>query len=127
MGEAKQRELVVREQVVEALGLQTASGQLKVRWDKTAQATALGQMAFFIEFLTVTGLFDRWVEDCPLAYKSPNGSSGRDILGTWMLSILSGHWRYAHVSAMRGGCSQSGANGNEGSGGRRHVTGAKGD
>jgi Transposase DDE domain len=101
MGEAKQRELVVREQVVEALGLQTASGQLKVRWDKTAQATALGQMAFFIEFLTVTGLFDRWVGDCPLAYKSPNGSSGRDILGTWMLSILSGHWRYAHVSAMR--------------------------
>src|SRR4029450_5314375 len=57
--------------------------------------------AFFTEFRTVTGLFDRWVGDCPLAYKSPNGSSGRDILGTWMLSILCGHWRYAHVSAMR--------------------------
>src|SRR6266508_1991998 len=34
-------------------------------------------------------------------YKSPNGSTPRDIVGTWMLSILSGHWRYAHVSAMR--------------------------
>lgn len=101
MGEAKERGLVVRQQVVEALGLQTASGQLKVRWDDTAQATALGQMAFFIEFLTVTGLFDQWVADCPLNYKSPNGSTPRDILGTWMLSILSGHWRYAHVSAMR--------------------------
>jgi hypothetical protein len=58
MGEAKKRELAVREQVVEALGLQTASGPLKVRWDNNAQATALGQMAFFIEFLSATGLFN---------------------------------------------------------------------
>jgi len=101
MGEVKRRELVVRQQVVEALGLETASGRLKVRWDDNAPATALGQMAFFIEFLTTTGLFDQWMADCPLNYKSPNGSSRRDILGTWMLSILSGHWRYAHVSAMR--------------------------
>src|SRR5436190_18588607 len=101
MGEAKQRALVAGERVVETLGLQTSNGQLKVRWDGKAQATALGQMPFFIEFLTVTGLFDQWVADCPLDYKSPNGSSRRDILGTWMLSILSGHWRYAHVSAIR--------------------------
>lgn len=101
MGENKQRAMVARQQVVETLGLQTSSGQLKVRWDGKAQATALGQMPFFIEFLTVTELFDQWVKDCPLGYKSPNGSSRRDILGTWMLSILSGHWRYAHVSAIR--------------------------
>jgi hypothetical protein len=101
MGEAKRGELVSQQQVVEALGLETASGQLKVRWDGNAQATALGQMAFFIEFLTVTGLFDQWVADCPLDYKSPNGSSRRDVLETWLLSILSGHWRYAHVSAIR--------------------------
>jgi hypothetical protein len=101
MGESKQRALVRRQPVVEALGLETASGPLKVRWDDTAQSSALGQMAFFIEFVTVTGLFDQWVADCPLDYKSPNGSSRRDLLGTWMLSILSGHWRYAHVSAIR--------------------------
>jgi hypothetical protein len=74
MGEAKKRELAVREQVVEVLGLETAKGQLKVRWDENGQATALGQMAFFIEFLTATGLFDQWVGECPLNYKSPNGS-----------------------------------------------------
>jgi len=101
MGEAKQRDLVSQQQVVEALGLETANGRLKVRWDGNAQATALGQMPFFIEFLTITGLFDQWVAHCPLDYKSPNGSSRRDILGTWLLSILSGHWRYAHVSAIR--------------------------
>jgi hypothetical protein len=81
MGEAKERELVCRPQLLEALRLETASGGVKVHWDSNAQATALGQMAFFIEFLTVTGLFDQWVADCPLYYKSPNGSSRRDILG----------------------------------------------
>src|SRR5688572_7310940 len=101
MGEAKQRALIARQQAVEALGLETAGGQLKVRWDGKAQSSALGQMAFFIEFLTITGLFEDWVKECPLDYKSPNGSSRRDILGTWLLSIVSGHWRYAHVSAMR--------------------------
>ena len=101
MGEAKSRTLVARQEVVEALGLQTASGPLKVRWDGKGQSTAFGQMVFFIEFLTATALFDKWVEDCPLEYKSPNGSSRRDILGTWLLSILSGHWRYAHVSTIR--------------------------
>jgi hypothetical protein len=99
MGEAKQQDLV--SQVVEALKLEIANGGLKVHWDGNAQATVLGQMAFFIEFLTVTGLFDQWVADCPLDYKSPNGSSRHDILGTWLLSILSGHWRYAHVSTIR--------------------------
>ena len=101
MGEAKRREVAVRGQVVEALGLQTAGGQIKVRWDRNGQATAQGQMAFFIEFLSATGLFDQWVADCPLDYTSPNGSEPRDVLGTWMLSILSGHWRYAHASAIR--------------------------
>src|SRR6266545_3020911 len=101
MGEAKKREVAVRQQVVEALGLETAGGAVRVRWDAKRQATAQGQMAFFIEFLSATGLFDQWVKDCPLDYKSPNGSEPRDILGTWMLSILSGHWRYAHASAIR--------------------------
>jgi hypothetical protein len=101
MGEAKSRGLLVHREVVEALGLQTASGPLKVRWDGKAKSTTFGQMAFFIEFLTATGLFEKWVADCPLEYKSPNGSSRRDILGTWLVSILSGHWRYAHVSTIR--------------------------
>ena len=28
-------------------------------------------------------------------------TSKADVLGTWMLSILSGHKRYAHVTAIR--------------------------
>ena len=69
MGEAKRREIAVREAVVEALGLQSAGGPIKVRWDESSQATVQGQMAFFIEFLVAMGLFDQWVADCPLSYK----------------------------------------------------------
>lgn len=87
MGEAKRRQESVKQEVVEALGLETAGGHLQVRWDNTAQATPHGQMAFFI-FLTLSELFEGWVADCPLVYTSPNGSSSRAVVGTWLLSIL---------------------------------------
>src|SRR5438105_15793744 len=101
MGEAKRRQELTTHNVVESVGLETAGGRLQVRWDDSAAATVHGQMAFFIEFLTVSGLFKRWVADCPFSYQSPNGSEARDGLGTWLLSILSGHWRYAHIVALR--------------------------
>lgn len=75
---------------------------MQVRWDKRGQATAMGQLVFFAEFLEVAGLFDRWVGECPLNYTSPNAPTTRDVLGSWMLSILDGQRRYAHVAALRG-------------------------
>jgi Transposase DDE domain len=35
---------------------------------------------FFAEFLATAGVFDRWVDECPLRYSSPNASSARDVL-----------------------------------------------
>jgi hypothetical protein len=61
----------------------------------------MGQLAYFIEFLTLTGLWSNCLEQCPLTYQSPNAPSKTDVLGTWLLSILSGHRRYAHVTAIR--------------------------
>ncbi|MBI5634452.1 MAG: transposase [Nitrospirae bacterium] len=101
MGEAKRRSRAIQTEVSKAIGVQTAVGKVQVRWDNKAEATPFGQMVFFIEFLTMTGLWNSWVEECPLEYRSPNGSSKRDILGTWLLSILSGHRRYAHVTTIR--------------------------
>lgn len=37
-----------------------------------------------------------------MAYSSPNAPEAVDVLGTWMLSILDGQRRYAHVSGLRG-------------------------
>ena len=83
------------------LSLETYGGRVQVEWDPEASVTPLGQMAFFIEYLKLGGLFDRWVEDCPLEFYSPNSPSKRDVLGTLLLSVLSGHKRYAHITAIR--------------------------
>jgi hypothetical protein len=37
-----------------------------------------------------------------LHYTSANAPENRDVFGTAMLSILSGHKRYAHIAALRG-------------------------
>ncbi len=47
-------------------------------------------------------MFDRWVSQCPLAYRSGNAPDKRDVLGTLMLDLLAGHRRYAHITALRG-------------------------
>ena len=84
------------------LRVATPGGVFQVRWDQNASASALGQLAFFAEFLEFSGLFDRWVKDCPLQYTSPNAPQVRDVLGTWVLSILDGQSRYAHINGLRG-------------------------
>ena len=80
----------------------TFGGRVHVEWDPQAAVTPLGQLPFFTEFLQVSGLFDPWVASCPLFLTSPNAPSKRDVLGTAVLAILSGHQRYAHISALRG-------------------------
>ena len=92
----------VQEQVAEELRLVTPGGRFQVRWDENGSATALGQLTFFAEFLEVTGVFARWKEGCPMSYTSPNAPAVVDVLGTWLLSILDGQRRYAHVAGLRG-------------------------
>ena len=81
----------------------TFAGRVHMEWEKGegAAVTPLGQLPFFIEYLKQGGLFDGWVAGCPLSLTSPNAPSKRDILGTVMLSVLAGHRRYAHVTALR--------------------------
>ena len=92
---------------VEVLGssspvtLETFAGSVKVEWDETSPLTPLGQVAFFVEFLKVSGRLDAAINDCPLVYTSPNAPEVRDVIGTWVLSILAGQKRYAHVTALR--------------------------
>lgn len=101
MGELKLKRAKSEEMLMSCAGVQTAGGRVQVRWESESAATPMGQLAYFIEFLTLTGLWSRWQEGCPLAYTSPNAPSKADVLGTWMLSALSGHRRYSHVTAIR--------------------------
>lgn len=90
------------EQTAVELSVATPGGRFHVRWDEGGSATALGQLPFFAEFLEVSGLFTRWLDGCPLDYTSPNAPEVVDVLGTWLLSILDGQRRYAHVAGLRG-------------------------
>ena len=101
MGESKLKRAKHEEMLSSCSGVQTAGGRINVRWETESAATPMGQLAYFIEFLTLTGLWSRWQENCPLAYASPNAPTKADVLGTWMLSALSGHRRYSHVTTIR--------------------------
>ena len=103
MGESsKAKKSVLAQASEDVMVAQTMGGRMHVRWDETSQATPHGQLVFFAEFLATAGVFDRWVEGCPLSYSSPNASSKRDVLGTLMLGILAGSRRYAHIAGVRG-------------------------
>jgi hypothetical protein len=84
MGEWEFEQKALVEQGREAIELRliTPGGRFQVRWDEGGRATALGQLAFFAEFLEVSGLFERWVDGCPLASTSPNAPAAEDVLGT---------------------------------------------
>lgn len=78
----------------------TYDGKLFVEWDPDAAVTPLGQLPFFIQFLKMGYRFEPWVEDCPLNYFSNNAPQKVDVLGSLFLSVLSGHNRYAHMTAL---------------------------
>lgn len=99
MGESNQSKKIAKNT---RCPVDTYAGRLHVEWDPQAALTPLGQLPFFIEFLKTTKLFDELVESCPLEFTSNNASKVRDILGSMMLSVLSGHTRYSHINSLRG-------------------------
>jgi hypothetical protein len=70
---------------------ETFGGRFHMEWDRQASVTAMGQLPFFIEFLHFSGLFGDWVSRCPLRWVSPNAPNKRNVLGTVLLSVLSGY------------------------------------
>ena len=38
----------------------------------------------------------------PLHYTGNRGSGALNVMGTVLLSVLSGHWRYVHINGLRG-------------------------
>jgi hypothetical protein len=102
MGESPKAEISVYRSELESFSVETPGGRIHIRWDYQASATPNAQLAFFAEFLATAGVYESWVASCPLTYSSGNASQKRDILGTWFLSILAGHHRYAHITGLRG-------------------------
>ena len=102
MGESPGAKISVFGSELESFSVETPGGRIQIRWDLEASATPNAQLAFFAEFLATTGVYESWVNSCPLTYGPGNASRKRDVLGTWFLSILAGQHRYAHITALRG-------------------------
>jgi hypothetical protein len=102
MGESKLKLAKREEMLLSCASVQTMTGRVQVRRETERMATPMGQLAYFIEFLNLTGRRSRGLKGCRLAYSRPNAPTQAEVLGTWLLSMLAGHRRYSHVTARRG-------------------------
>lgn len=84
------------------IAVQLPGGTYQVRVDPDIQVSSFGGMVPFAQFLNVSGLWSSWVEECPLVRTSPNASSNKRILGTWVVAVTTGQSRYAHITGVRG-------------------------
>lgn len=80
----------------------TPGGVFHVSYDTEAEVSHLGGMVPFAQFMQASGLFAGWVNDAPLSYASNRALGVVDILGTQVLSMICGHYRFAHITALRG-------------------------
>lgn len=92
--------LAEKPDILAPIDVDTFDGKVRVEWDPDASVSPMGQLPFFIQYLKAGQRFDPWVEECPLAYQSNNAPDKRDVLGSFLLSILSGHTRYAHIASI---------------------------
>ena len=113
MGESKLKLAKRKEMLLSCAGVQTITGRVQARWDAESTATPMGQLAYFIEFLTLTGRWSRWLESGPLSYSRPNAPSKAEVLSsvghrtehagktTITLTGLHAHFQKARAALMR--------------------------
>lgn len=82
--------------------LATPGGRVFAEWHDDLPVTRDGQLIFFFQFLQEGGRWSELLADTPLIYEGNQGSGALNVFGTLMLSVLSGHYRYAHINSVRG-------------------------
>ncbi len=80
----------------------TPGGRFYAEFDPENPISREGQLVFFAQFLHASQRWERFLQNCPLTYTGNRGSKVVNVLGTAFMSVLAGHWRYAHVNAIRG-------------------------
>ena len=82
--------------------LNTPAGRFYAEWDDGAPVSREGQLIFFFQFLEAGARWSEFLKECPLHYTGNRGSGALNVMGTILLSVLCGHWRFAHINAVRG-------------------------
>jgi len=72
----------------ESIAVETFGGRIHVEWNPQAAVTPL---PFLIDDLQLSGLYGRGCRNAPYGVRSPNAPRKEYVLGTVMLSVLSGH------------------------------------
>lgn len=86
----------------ELVNISTPNGPVTIAWEAGTSTSAHGMGVFFIQFLHESGLWEAFCSRCPLSRTSPNAPSNATVLGSLLLTILSGANRYRHVESIRG-------------------------
>ena len=86
----------------EVVTVSTPKGPVTIAWEAGTSTSAHGLGVFFIQFLHESGLWEAFCARCPLTRTSPNAPSLATVLGSLLLTILSGANRYRHVESIRG-------------------------
>ena len=72
-------------------GRKSHEGPLHCQWDEDAPVTLHDYLPFFSEYLRAGGLFQDLVESCLIRFRSNNAPEVADVVGTLVISLLSGH------------------------------------
>ena len=73
MGESPKAEISVYSSELESFSVETPGGRIHIRWDHEASVTPNAQLAFFAEFLSTAGVYESWIDSCPLRYANSSG------------------------------------------------------
>ena len=81
------------------LEVDSFDGKIMLNGNRKLRPLQWGNQLFY-PVLKTGHLFEPWIDDCPLIYKSPNAPQKVDVPGSIVLFILSSHKRYAHIETI---------------------------
>ena len=83
-------------------GLETLGGEFGLCWNDTVPLTTGAHNAFLSAFFEAGGVFDHLVDTCPLRLTSNNAPTNRETLGTAIVGMTNGSYRYRHFDNLSG-------------------------
>ena len=82
--------------------LDTLGGEFGLNWNDTVPLTTGAHNAFLSAFFEAGGVFDHLVDTCPLRLTSNNAPTNRETLGTAIVGMTNGSYRYRHFDNLSG-------------------------
>ena len=82
--------------------MDTPGGRYHAEWDEASPVPREGSWWFFVQFLKAGGRWENFLKDWPLTDPGNRGRGANNVMGTALLNVLSGHWRYAHANGVPG-------------------------